>query len=290
MAPADATTSPEVRSQTVGRDRRRADVDRRSVHPVLQAGPHRDDVAVAVDCDGDPPVAVPQRRLERLEHLQVAAQVREAPLLAKCRLDPAQIAGGVVHVGLGDLDEPQPHHRIDANRMHLGPLAHHLPVNLAVGRDIDDDIAPELRRAAQASPRGQRRPLLVKAPLDRSEFGEMLDPGAHPVLGEFSDALHDLAAPADAPSAAHRVEVDSERPGRIQDRHPERKLPPPSRRCEDDQRIFGCIAGRLPSRGVVSHGGGADRRRAGPAPLRCLEAAALGTSRSTAGSPGRFPS
>ena len=74
------------------RDRGRADVDRRAVHPVLQAGPYRDDVAGAVDGDGDPPIAGSQRRLESLEHFEVAAQVREAPLLVQRRLESAQIA------------------------------------------------------------------------------------------------------------------------------------------------------------------------------------------------------
>ena len=119
----------------VGRDRRRTDVHGRAVHPVLQAGPRGDDVAVAVHRDGDAPVTGTQSGLESLQHLEVAAQVHQTPLLAERRLDPAQIAGGVVHVGPGDLDESQPHHRIDANRMHFGPLAHHLPVNLAVGRE-----------------------------------------------------------------------------------------------------------------------------------------------------------
>ena len=190
------------------RDRRRADVDGRSVHPVLQARPHRHDVAFAVDRHGDSPVTGPQRRLERLQHREVAAQVLEAPLLAERRLDPAQIPRGVVHVRLRDLHESQPHHRIDADRVHLGALAHHLPVHLAVGGNIDDDVATELRRAAQAAPRSERRPLLVVAPLDRPEIAQVLGPGAHPVLGELPDALDHLAAAADPPPAAHRVEID----------------------------------------------------------------------------------
>ena len=163
------------------RDRRRADVHgRQTVHPVLQARPHRDDVAIAVDRRGDAPVAGTQRGLEGLQHLEVAAQVRQIPLLAQRRLDPTQIAGGVVHVGPGNLHEPQPHHRVHTDRMHLGALAHHLPVHLTVGGNIDDDVATELRRAAQAASRSQRCPLLVVAPLDRPELGEVLRPVSSP--------------------------------------------------------------------------------------------------------------
>ena len=192
-----------------------------------------------------------------------------------------------MHVGLGNLDEAQAHDRVDANRMHFGALAHHLPVDLAVGRDVDDGIAVDLRRAAEPAARGEPRPLLVVAPLDRPEFREMLDPGVHPVLGELAHALHNLAAPADAPPAAHRVEIHSERPRSIEDRCADGEPAPPSRRGEDDSRLVDLrFAG---SRGV-SHGGGADRWCAGPALRRCRVGAVHGTSRSTAGNPDRVPS
>ena len=109
--------------------------------------------------------------------------------------------------------------------VHLGALAHHLPVHLAVGRNVDDHVAAELRRAAEPAARPERRPLLVIAALDRPELREVLDAGVHPVLGELADALHDLAAAADAPPAAYRVEIHPERPRRIEDRGADRELP-----------------------------------------------------------------
>ena len=97
------------------RYRGRTDVDRGAVHPVAQTRPHRDDVPIVVDRGGDAPVAGSQCRLKGLQHLQTATQVRQAPFLAQRRLDPAQVAGGVVHVRLArPLRKRRAHHRVDA--------------------------------------------------------------------------------------------------------------------------------------------------------------------------------
>ena len=68
-------------------------------------------------------------------------EVGEAPLLLQRLLQALQVAGRVVHVGLGDLDVVQLHDRIDLDRAHLGALAHHLLVDLAVLRHVDDEVA-----------------------------------------------------------------------------------------------------------------------------------------------------
>ena len=210
----------------VGRNRGRADVDRRPVHPVAQARPHREDVAVAVNRDGDAPFAGPQRRLQGPEHVEAAAQVLDTPLPGERRLQAAQVSGRLVHVGRGHLDVAEPHHRVDADRMHLGPLAHHLSVDLAVRGDVDDGVAPEPGRAAEPASGGQRRPLLVVAPFDRPELGQVLGPGTHSVLGELPDPLDHLATAADPPPAAYRVEVHAQRPRGVEDRSAAGKPPP----------------------------------------------------------------
>ena len=117
------------------------------------------------------------------------------------------------------------------------------------GGDVDHHVAADLRRAAEAASGGERRTLVVVALLDRPEFGEVPGPGADAVLGEVADALHDLAAPADPPSAADRVEIHPERPGRVEDLRPGREPPPASRGREDDLR------GAAPGVGVFSRHG-----------------------------------
>ena len=58
-----------------------------------------------------------------------------------------------MHVGLGDLDVVQPHDGIDVDRVRLGALAHDLPMHLALGRHVDDEIAADLRLAAEPAAR-----------------------------------------------------------------------------------------------------------------------------------------
>ena len=67
----------EVRE--VAGDRRRADVDRDAVRPVVEAGPDRDDLAPVVDRDGHRVVALLERRLERPDDAEVGPEVRRAP-------------------------------------------------------------------------------------------------------------------------------------------------------------------------------------------------------------------
>ncbi len=55
-----------------------------------------------------------------------------------------------MHVRLLHLDVVDAHHRVELDLVHLGALAHHLLVHLAVGRHVDDRIAQQLRLAAEA--------------------------------------------------------------------------------------------------------------------------------------------
>ena len=71
-------------------------------------------------------------------------------------LQALEVAALGVHVGLGDLDIVQAHDRIERDRAHLGALAHDLPVHLALGRNVDHDVAQErawqLSRCSPAMP------------------------------------------------------------------------------------------------------------------------------------------
>ena len=65
---------------------------------------------------------------------RLALRLAEAPLLGQRLLQAPQIARGIVHVGLGDLDIMQAHDRIDLDRMRLRALAHDLAMHLAFRR------------------------------------------------------------------------------------------------------------------------------------------------------------
>ena len=71
----------------------------------------------------------------------------------------AKIARRLVHVRLADLDVIEADDRIDLDRMRLRALAHDLPMNLAFGRHVDDEIAANPGLAAEPSAGGERSAL-----------------------------------------------------------------------------------------------------------------------------------
>ena len=99
--------------------------------------------------DGDFPLTLAQRHLQLLQHADVTAQAHQTPLVFQCLLQPAQIPGGVVHVGFLHLDVVQADQRIDLDVARLGGLAHHLAVHLAACRYVDHHIAQHLGGAGQ---------------------------------------------------------------------------------------------------------------------------------------------
>ena len=79
-----------------------------------------------------------------------------------------KIARRLVHVRLGDLDVIEADDRIDLDRMRLRALAHDLPMNLAFGRHVDDEIAANPGLAAEPPAGGERSALRGVAALDRA--------------------------------------------------------------------------------------------------------------------------
>ena len=115
-----------------------------------------------------------------------------------------------MHVGLAHLDIVEPHHRIDFNRMRLGALAHDLAVHLRFGGHVDDEIAEDLRLAAEPPSRAQGAALVDIALLDIAPWRDMIERRNDVVLGELSNRHLDLAARANAATAADRVKIDTE--------------------------------------------------------------------------------
>ena len=213
-----------------------ADVEGEAVGLVVEARPHRGDLLAVMDGDGDGPIALAQRLLQVLDDPQVAVEPGQAPLRRQRLHQPLQVAGGIVHVGLDHLDIVQAHDRIELDGPHLRALAHHLLVDLAVGRHVDDEVALQQRRAAEAAPVLEAAPIGV-ALLDGAESREVGRLRVDAELGELALADLDLAAPADAAPAAHRIDIDAEAARRLQDRRPQRKPPALARGHEHDEGI-----------------------------------------------------
>ena len=119
----------------------RADVDREAVDAIAKARPDRDDpvaewtATVTFQAPWRSACCSPWSiRRSQVELVQL-------PLLAQRLLQALEVAGRTLHVGLVDLDIVQADHRIELDRPDLGTLAHDLLVDLALGRDVDHDVA-----------------------------------------------------------------------------------------------------------------------------------------------------
>ena len=153
----------------VRRDRGRADVDREAEGPLVQSRPDADDLLLGVHRHGDLPGSGAQRRLQHLQHGQIAGEILEAPLGFERLEQPAQIARRIVHVRLLHLHVVQAHHRIQLDRARVGLLAHHLAMHLAARGHVDDHVGLDARRARQAPCRpasGARREKRISGSLN----------------------------------------------------------------------------------------------------------------------------
>ena len=215
-------------------DRRGADVERDPQRAVAEAGKHRDDLAPLAQGDRDLPVAAAQNLLQTAQHGQACLGFADAPLRGQRLLQAPEVARGVVHVGLGDLDIMQANDRIDVYRMRLRALADDLAMHLALGRHINDEIAQDARLAAESAARRQRAALVDPALLHRAPWRHMIFRGKQRVLGEFTLGDIDLTAPADAAAAADRVEIDAEFARDLQHAGAVGDFVAFARRCEDD--------------------------------------------------------
>ncbi len=241
-------------------DRGRADVESEPIGALAKARQDRDDFALVAQGDGDLEGAGAQRLLQPAQH---AAGSRRASPTPHCSrnavLQAPEIARGVVHVGLADLDIVKAHDRIDLDRMRLGALAHDLAMDLAFRGHVDDEIAADPRLTAEAASLAQGPALVGVALLDLVPRRDMVARRGDRVFGELALGDVDLAASANAAPAANRIEIDAEPARRVEDARAFREAAALARRREDDAML---------AQGVTPAPGGV-RPRAGPRrPLR----------------------
>src|SRR3954451_17773446 len=149
------------------------------------------------------------------------------------------------------LDVMQADDRVDNELADVEALADDLAVDLALGRDVDEDVAADLGRAGQPPVR-RKTLLLAVGRLEDSERRQVSGLGDDPVLRELAETLGHLAAAADAAPATHGVDVHAERARRVEDRRPRREPTATAGRGEDDERVVshvsqGTVARRYPT-------------------------------------------
>ncbi len=194
----------------------RTDIDRNAVCLLVQAWPDGADRAAVVDPHGDSPPSDLQGGLEIPDDMQVRFEVGQSPLRFQCFLEAPEVAGRGGELRLSHLDVVKADDRVDVEVADVEVLANDLAVDLALRRDIDDDVASETGDAREATGRLEAATVAVLhlgAGERRQVFGARLDP----VLGEAAHALLDLAAAADPAPPADRVDVDAEPARRVQD-------------------------------------------------------------------------
>ena len=219
-----------------------AHVHRETEDAIVEPGPHGDDVAILVDGDRDLPIAVTQRRLQSVQHFEVATEALQPPLEIQGLFQTPQITSRVVHVGLLHLDVVHAYRRIQLDVVNLGAFAHHLPVDLALGRYVDDEIAENLRGAAQAPSVGDV--ILVGVTLlGFAEGRQILGAGRDTVLGELADGGLHLTAAAERPAATNGVDVDTEGTCGIEQRRTSGETAAPTRRSKDDEGFVRHVGG-----------------------------------------------
>ncbi len=111
-------------------------------------------------------------------------------------------------------------------------------MDLALGRDVDQDVAAHLRGARQPPVGGQALVVAIGG-LEGGERGQVPRLGDDAVLRELAEALGHLAAAADPAPAADRVDVDPERARGVEDRRPLGEPSATAGRREDDERVVG---------------------------------------------------
>ena len=112
-------------------------------------------------------------------------------------------------------------------------------MHLAFRRHVDDEVAAEPGLAAEPAPCGQRAALGSSAPRRRSEAVTWSAPKSTPCLAKSPSADLDLAAPADAAPAAHRIEVHAQLARRFQHARALREPPALAGGGEDDEVVGG---------------------------------------------------
>src|SRR5579872_6896680 len=221
----------------MGGDGGRADVERDAERAVAEAGIDGDDVAAVAQGDGRLPLAGAQSLLQAAQDGKIGDRLAKRPLALQSRLQPAQIARRIMHIGLAHLDIVEAHDRIDLDRLRFGALAHDLALNLRIRRHVDDEIAADFRLAAEAAAVLERSALLDIALLDAVPGRDVIGRRDDAVLGEMARRDLDLAAAANAAAAADRIEIDAEAAGRFEHARAFRQALALARRREDNEMI-----------------------------------------------------
>ena len=154
--PGTGQDGPIGQVREVACDRGGADVDRDAVDRLVEARPDGDDVATAVDRDGHAVLAGLERRAgARARRAGPPGRSVSAHSRSSASNRRARSPGRRGEFRRDDLDVVEADDRVDGEVADVEVLAHDLAVDLALGRDVDEEVAADRRGAGQAAVGGQ---------------------------------------------------------------------------------------------------------------------------------------
>src|SRR5690606_9147103 len=156
-------------------------------------------------------------------------QIRQLPLVLEGRGDPFLVGAGVLQRRFRHLDVVEPHDRIDRIVGDLRAFAHHLTMDLALGRHVDHHVALDVGGAPESVSVEDRSAAAV-VDLQPAGWSQCVRVGRHSRHG----SLGDLATTADTPPPAYGVQVDAEVAGSVENGDASGDFAASSRRRERD--------------------------------------------------------
>ena len=216
----------------------RADVYRQPEGPIRETGTHADDPGPVTNRSRDRPTPRTQGRRTFRQDGGIGRQPVEAPGVGERRDQSLRVTAWDLQVRFGDIHDMQTKHRVQFDGACLGPLAHDLTMHLTFGRHVDDEIAQYPGMAGQ--PAAQLQALALGICGFRGVFRrQVAGRGANAVFREIALSDLDLAASAKTAPSAHRIEIDPQHAGRIQNRCVQRDPATMAGRRKDDKRVGG---------------------------------------------------
>ena len=113
-----------------------------------------------------------------------------------------QVARGIVHVGLAHINYIQARGRCQREIQYLGLLAHQLPMHLAVGGDVDNQVPFYLGLTAEPSSVGKNNIDTLVARLGLGTVAEVRGTRGYAMLGIITFTGDDLAAATEPAATA----------------------------------------------------------------------------------------
>ena len=175
----------------------------------MEARPDRGHEPAIVDGNGDAVTAGFERRLQGPDDVEIGVKVFESPLGPEACEEAGEIAARRLEGRPFDLDLEEPDDRIDDEIADRHALPDDLAMDLALGRDVDEEVAVDHRPAAEPAIGGEASKAVVLR-LVRTRRGQVRTAGGDPVLGELPLSRPDLAAAAESAPAADRIKIDAE--------------------------------------------------------------------------------